>query len=236
MLNRLNCKFHHLGLACTDLDREGRVWLNLGYRNEGPDFDDPIQKVRGRFLAGPGPRLELLAPLSADSPITSIIQRGVKIYHHAFEAPAFNEAIANFAAQTSNSPPARFRLSHSKDGEYRLSGRAEPECHRNHRGERRVLKPGSATSEYILVNDRVPVLEGAPRESPPELPENRSFGGYYLPAHRTRRAVVGCRVDNHQWWHDRSGSRCDRPPGGGAAWPVQRVQIPAKKITEPALF
>ena len=98
MLNRLNCEFHHLGLACADLDREARAWLDLGYRNEAPDFEDPIQRVRGRFLIGPGPRLELLAPLSADSPITAVIQRSVKIYHQAFEAPVFDETIATLRA------------------------------------------------------------------------------------------------------------------------------------------
>ena len=98
MLNRLNCKFHHLGLACADLDREARPWLDLGYRNEAQDFEDPIQKVRGRFLIGPGPRLELLTPLSVDSPITAMIQRGVRIYHQAFEAPTFDETIATLRA------------------------------------------------------------------------------------------------------------------------------------------
>ncbi len=98
MLYRLNCVFHHLGLACADLDREAGAWLGLGYRIEAPTFEDPTQKVRGRFLIGPGPRLELLAPRSADSPISAIIRSGAKIYHQAYEAPAFEETIATLRA------------------------------------------------------------------------------------------------------------------------------------------
>ncbi len=113
MLNQLKCEFHHLALACADLDREARSWLGLGYRSEAPDFEDPIQKVRGRFIVGPGPRLELLAPLTADSPIAPIIRRGVKMYHQAYVAPSFDATLvtlrnANFKLMTGPVPAVAF--------------------------------------------------------------------------------------------------------------------------------
>jgi methylmalonyl-CoA/ethylmalonyl-CoA epimerase len=89
----LACEFHHLGVACLDLDKEAKPWLALGYASEGPDFDDPIQLVRGRFLIGAGPRLELLVATGDASPAKTTLARGAKIYHHAFLAPRFDESL-----------------------------------------------------------------------------------------------------------------------------------------------
>ncbi|QVQ28231.1 VOC family protein [Achromobacter deleyi] len=93
MLTKLGCTFHHLGVACRDLDAEQRCWETLGYTLESPEFDDPIQRVRGRFLVGPGPRLELLTPTAADSPVEGVIKRRNKIYHQAFETTGFDAAL-----------------------------------------------------------------------------------------------------------------------------------------------
>lgn len=86
--------FHHLGVACRDLDREAAGYAPLGYRAEGPDFEDPIQGVRGRFLVGGGPRLELLVDLAEHRTIAPFLEAGVKVYHQAFEAPDFDRAWA----------------------------------------------------------------------------------------------------------------------------------------------
>ncbi len=93
MLTTLGCTFHHLGVACRKLDTEQRYWETLGYVQEGPEFDDPVQRVRGRFLVGPGPRLELLTPTSQDSPVEGVIKRRNKIYHQAFETTDFDRAL-----------------------------------------------------------------------------------------------------------------------------------------------
>lgn len=68
--------------------------MALGYTAEAPDFHDPIQQVRGRFLVGPGPRLELLIPSAAGSPVEGVLQRHGKIYHQAFLTPKLEETIA----------------------------------------------------------------------------------------------------------------------------------------------
>jgi methylmalonyl-CoA/ethylmalonyl-CoA epimerase len=57
-------EFHHIGVACKDIESETKISMNLGYEIEGEDFIDPVQGVSGRFLVGGGPRLELLAPLT----------------------------------------------------------------------------------------------------------------------------------------------------------------------------
>jgi methylmalonyl-CoA/ethylmalonyl-CoA epimerase len=92
----MNLSFHHLGVACRDLDAEERTWLPLGYSREGPDFEDPRQQIRGRFLVGPGPRLELLVGTPGSKVLDPWLDRGVKIYHQAFEVPNVRASIEEF--------------------------------------------------------------------------------------------------------------------------------------------
>lgn len=93
----IDCTFHHIGLACRDLERDSDALEPFGYVPERSDFEDPIQKVRGRFLIGGGPRLELLTPLTADSPVQRMLARGVKYYHQAYEVPDLDAALAQLA-------------------------------------------------------------------------------------------------------------------------------------------
>jgi methylmalonyl-CoA/ethylmalonyl-CoA epimerase len=80
----VNLQFHHIGVACLDLESETLRLAALGYAIEGEDFSDPIQGVRGRFLNGGGPRLELLSPLSEAGVLTPWLKGGVKLYHLAY--------------------------------------------------------------------------------------------------------------------------------------------------------
>lgn len=77
-------EFHHVGVACRNLDVEETVFRGLGYRREGDDFVDPVQGVAGRFLTGAGPRLELLAPAADGGVLTPWLDRGAKLYHLAY--------------------------------------------------------------------------------------------------------------------------------------------------------
>ena len=44
--------FHHIGLACARIDAEIESLALIGYANEGPPIEDPIQKVRVQFFLG----------------------------------------------------------------------------------------------------------------------------------------------------------------------------------------
>lgn len=77
--------FHHVGVACRDLDAEERVFVALGYARERPDFYDPIQGVHGRFIVGGGPRLELLRNDAEPGVLSSWLKKGVRFYHLAYE-------------------------------------------------------------------------------------------------------------------------------------------------------
>jgi methylmalonyl-CoA/ethylmalonyl-CoA epimerase len=76
--------FHHIGVACHDLAAESEAFGMLGYEPESEDFIDSRQGVRGRFLVGPGPRLELLVGLPGSSVLEPWLDKGIKFYHQAF--------------------------------------------------------------------------------------------------------------------------------------------------------
>jgi methylmalonyl-CoA/ethylmalonyl-CoA epimerase len=90
--------FHHFGIACRDLDREEAAYAELGYKVEAPDFVDPVQGVRGRFLAEGGPRLELLVALEGSQVLEPWLTTGTsRVYHEAFETPDLKIALDSMA-------------------------------------------------------------------------------------------------------------------------------------------
>ena len=88
--------------APTSTDEAARLAI-LGYRAEADDFADPVQGIRGRFLIGPGPRLELLAPLPGRDVLDPWLKAGVKLYHLAYEVTEMDAAIALWSGAGSGS-------------------------------------------------------------------------------------------------------------------------------------
>jgi methylmalonyl-CoA/ethylmalonyl-CoA epimerase len=86
-------RFHHLGFATQSCEREAETLALLGYAPEGEAFIDPVQEIRGLFLVGGGPRIELLEPLRGAKTLDPWLRKGIKIYHHAYETPAIDESI-----------------------------------------------------------------------------------------------------------------------------------------------
>lgn len=89
--------FHHVGVACRDLDAEEQLFALLGYEREGPDFLDPIQGVHGRFLIGGGPRLELLRNQEGRGVLSTWLKNRTKFYHLAYETDSLAAAGAGLA-------------------------------------------------------------------------------------------------------------------------------------------
>ncbi len=85
--------FHHIGYATVSLERERAFFQSLGYTQEGVEFVDPCQGVRGLFLHGPGPRIELLENLPGSSTLTPFLKLGIRMYHLAYEVSDLSEAI-----------------------------------------------------------------------------------------------------------------------------------------------
>jgi methylmalonyl-CoA/ethylmalonyl-CoA epimerase len=90
--------FHHLGIACERVEAEAETWSLLGYRAEGGPFEDPGQGIRGAFMVGPGPRLELLEPTPGSDTLAPWLKRRIKVYHSGYMAAKFDETLARLCA------------------------------------------------------------------------------------------------------------------------------------------
>lgn len=101
LADRPGWRFHHLGLACRDLEREAAALSVLGYRPTGSIIEDPGLGVRVWFFEGGGPRIELVAQLDgtqgadASNVLEGWLARGAKIYHAAYEVEDFDESVSS---------------------------------------------------------------------------------------------------------------------------------------------
>lgn len=87
--------FHHIGIACRDIEKSKSFYLGLGY-TASQTMEDPLQRVRVCFLEKSGaPRVELLEPVGSQSPVTRILSTsGVTPYHMCYEVANLEHAIA----------------------------------------------------------------------------------------------------------------------------------------------
>lgn len=78
-------KFHHIGIAARDIEKELPIYYLLGYEKESSAFEDSIQGVRGIFLTAEGqPRLELLENLPDSHTLDTQLKQNQKLYHVAY--------------------------------------------------------------------------------------------------------------------------------------------------------
>jgi methylmalonyl-CoA/ethylmalonyl-CoA epimerase len=96
----LGFKLRHVGVAVPKLGPTTDALEALfGYKVVSGPFDDPIQKVSVNFLAKSDndvAEIELIAPLSEDSPITSMLAKGGgAAYHLCFETSDIEQAVAH---------------------------------------------------------------------------------------------------------------------------------------------
>ena len=89
-------RFAHLGVAVADLEASLADYRDLfGYELLAGPFDDPIQKVRVCFIGrGVEPQVELIAPLTEDSPIKRLLAKGGGAYHVCYEVSDADAAVA----------------------------------------------------------------------------------------------------------------------------------------------
>jgi methylmalonyl-CoA/ethylmalonyl-CoA epimerase len=86
--------FHHIGVACPAIPAARAAYEAIGYEFESA-FEDPIQGVRGEFLVGPGPRIELLEDLPGRTTVAPWIARRMPTsYHLAWLVADFDAALA----------------------------------------------------------------------------------------------------------------------------------------------
>jgi methylmalonyl-CoA/ethylmalonyl-CoA epimerase len=96
----LGFKLRHVGVAVPALGPTTDALSTLfGYKVISGPFDDPIQKVSVNFLTTSDndvAEIELIAPLSEDSPITAMLAKGGgAAYHLCFETSDIEQAVAH---------------------------------------------------------------------------------------------------------------------------------------------
>ncbi len=94
----LTFRLLHVGVAVPALDPAAESLRTLlGYRVVSGPFDDPIQKVSVNFLTQADDNvaeIELIAPLTPDSPITAMLKKsGGGAYHLCFETNDLERAL-----------------------------------------------------------------------------------------------------------------------------------------------
>jgi methylmalonyl-CoA/ethylmalonyl-CoA epimerase len=95
---RFGFRLHHVGVAVPKLDPAAQMLRSLfGYQVVSGPFDDPIQKVTVNFLrqqSEDAAEIELIAPLTEDSPIRSMLAKGSgAAYHLCFETTDLDGAL-----------------------------------------------------------------------------------------------------------------------------------------------
>jgi len=93
-------KFHHIGIACRDIEFTKAFYLNQGYK-ASETVEDPIQNVFICFLSKDGePLLELLAPVDEKSPINRTLSAsGVTPYHICYQVKSIEDSIKSLKTQ-----------------------------------------------------------------------------------------------------------------------------------------
>jgi methylmalonyl-CoA/ethylmalonyl-CoA epimerase len=101
---RFGFRLLHVGVAVSGLDPAAKMLNSLfGYKLVAGPFDDPIQKVTVNFLkqsSNDAAEIELIAPLTDDSPIRSMLAKGSgAAYHLCFETTDLDGALAHIKGQ-----------------------------------------------------------------------------------------------------------------------------------------
>ena len=93
MLN--NFHFHHIGIATKCLVTTSEFYIKAGY-NHSDVYVDNIQGVKVLFLTKNNmPRIELVEPLTINSPVSSIIEKnGTTTYHICYEVDDIVDSIS----------------------------------------------------------------------------------------------------------------------------------------------
>jgi len=93
-------KLHHIGKVVKDLDEAVRYHREtFGLEPIGERVLDPIQKVEVVTLNtgyGEDLTLELICPVSDDSPVNKFLKKGGGLHHLSFAVEDIRQAIADF--------------------------------------------------------------------------------------------------------------------------------------------
>lgn len=86
--------YHHIGIACSDIDATAQQYEALGYK-KGLKIIDELQNIEICFLEHDSmPRLELLGAVNEKSPVVQTLQKnGTSPYHICYTVENIDESI-----------------------------------------------------------------------------------------------------------------------------------------------
>jgi methylmalonyl-CoA/ethylmalonyl-CoA epimerase len=93
-------KLHHIGIVVDNIESGIQRYKALfGFVPVSEVVDDPLQKVSVVLLSNPesdGAPIELIAPLTDDSPVSNILKGNVRLYHLCFLVENIEETLETF--------------------------------------------------------------------------------------------------------------------------------------------
>lgn len=93
-------KIHHIGYLVKAIEEAEEKFANLGYLTIAPKVYDEIRKIEIVFLKKDGVVVELVSPVSEDSPVASLIKRvGNSPYHICYSSENFEEDIVKLRSE-----------------------------------------------------------------------------------------------------------------------------------------
>ena len=96
----MNLKVHHIGYAVPSIESARAEFEALGWTVCGDVTDDASRKVRIQFLRLGDEVIELVAPLTDDSPIKKTLQKGSGTpYHICYEVDSLEAAEADLKSK-----------------------------------------------------------------------------------------------------------------------------------------
>lgn len=92
-------RIDHIGIAVFDIDKALELYRDRMGMVPGLRRKVEAQQVEVQFLELPGTKIELLAPLSDDSPISRFLaKRGEGLHHITYAVPDVTRALAQLTA------------------------------------------------------------------------------------------------------------------------------------------
>lgn len=93
-------RIDHIGVAVYDIDKAVELYRDRMGMVPGLRRKVYAQRVEVQFLELPGTKIELLAPLSDDSPISKFLaKRGEGLHHITYSVPDVAAALAQLTAR-----------------------------------------------------------------------------------------------------------------------------------------
>ncbi len=99
MTSNIGLPLDHLGIAVVNLETASKPYELLGLVRDGDDEEVLSEGVRVRLLRSGASTVELLEPLTPESPLQTFLdKRGPGMHHAAFRTPDLGADIARLSA------------------------------------------------------------------------------------------------------------------------------------------